>query len=81
MLQHTDISSAILSLATHRGAEKTICPSEIARMLFPDNWPEHMKDVVNEAIDLHNQGKVVITQKGMPVDVNSIKGPIRIKII
>lgn len=81
MLQRTDISSSILSLATQRGVDKTICPSEIARMLFPDDWPDHMKDIVNVAIDLHHQGKVIITQKGMPVDVNHIKGPIRIKII
>ncbi|MBB5621334.1 hypothetical protein HDE69_002395 [Pedobacter cryoconitis] len=40
-----------------------------------------MKNVVDAAIDLHNQGKVVITQKGIPIDVNQIKGPIRIKII
>jgi hypothetical protein len=75
-----DISATILSVATHRGPEKSTCPSEIARKLFPDDWREHMKDVVDLAIDLHNQGKVVITQKGMPIDVNHIKGPIRIKI-
>jgi hypothetical protein len=75
-----DISATILSVATHRGPEKSTCPSEIARKLFPDDWREHMKDVVDVAIDLHNQGKVVITQKGMPIDVNHIKGPIRIKI-
>jgi hypothetical protein len=40
-----------------------------------------MKDVVNVAIDLQHQGKVVITQKGVPVDLNQIKGPIRIKIL
>jgi hypothetical protein len=77
----TDISATILSTATHRGPEKSTCPSEVARMLFPDDWRKHMKDVVDVAIDLHNQGKVVITQKGIPIDVNHIKGPIRIKII
>jgi hypothetical protein len=40
-----------------------------------------MKNVVDVAIELHNQGKVVITQKGIPIDVNHIKGPVRIKII
>jgi hypothetical protein len=76
----TDISTAILLVATQRGPQKSTCPSEIARMLFPDDWRKHMNDVVDVAIHLHNQGKVVITQKGIPVDVNHIKGPIRIKI-
>jgi len=81
MQRQTDIISTILSIATQRGPEKSTCPSEIARMLFPNDWRKHMKNVVNEAIDLHNQGKVVITQKGLPIDVNHIKGPVRIKII
>jgi len=75
-----DISTTIVSVATGRGPEKSTCPSEIARMLFPENWRSKMKDVVDAAIDLHNQGLVVITQKGIPVDVNHIKGPVRIKI-
>lgn len=39
-----------------------------------------MKEVVDVAIELNNQDKVVITQKGVPIDVNHIKGPIRIRI-
>ena len=76
-----DISSMILAVAMQRGGEKSTCPSEIARMLFPGDWRKHMKDVVNVAIDLQHQNKVVITQKGAPVDVEHIKGPIRIKIV
>ncbi|GGB98168.1 DUF3253 domain-containing protein [Dyadobacter sediminis] len=74
------IEATVLSTAIHRGAEKSTCPSEIARMLFPDDWRKHMKDVLKVAIDLHNKGSIVITQKGMPVDVKNIKGPVRIKI-
>jgi hypothetical protein len=81
MQGNTDISATILVVASNRGPQKSTCPSEIARMLFPDDWRKHMKDVVDVAIDLHNQGKVVITQKGIPIDVNHIKGPVRIKII
>jgi hypothetical protein len=81
MQRRAKILTTILFVASQRGLEKSTCPSEIARMLFPDNWREQMKDVVDVAIDLHNQGKVVITQKGLPIDVNHIKGPIRIKII
>lgn len=81
-MQHYEkIATTILSTAIHRGAEKSTCPSEIARKLFPDHWRKYMKDVREVAIDLHNKGSVVITQKGMPVDVENIKGAVRIKII
>ena len=80
MQQYEKIATAILSTAIHRGIEKSTCPSEIARMLFPDDWRKHMKDVLEVAIDLHNKGSVAITQKGFPVDVKNIKGPVRIKI-
>jgi hypothetical protein len=81
-MQHYEkITTTILSTAIHRGTEKSTCPSEIARVLFPDDWRKHMKDVLGVAIDLHNKGSVAITQKGIPVDVKKIKGPVRIKII
>lgn len=76
-----DISNAVLSLATTRGPGKSTCPSEIARLLFPQDWRNEMNAVREVAIDLHKQGKVVITQKGKPVDIDEIKGPIRIKIV
>lgn len=77
----SDIARKILSVATQRGAEKSTCPSEIARMLFPGDWRKHMNEVVDVAKDLHYHRQVVITQKGEPVDVDHIKGPIRIKIV
>ena len=80
-MQHYEkITTSILSTAIHRGAEKSTCPSEIVRLLFPKDWREHMKDVLDVAIDLHNKGSVVITQKGIPIDVKDFKGPVRIKI-
>ena len=81
-MQHYEkITTSILSTAIHRGVEKSTCPSEIARLLFPKDWREHMKDVLDVAIDLHNKGSIVITQKGIPIDVKDFKGPVRIKII
>jgi len=81
MEHYEKIATTILSTAIHRGAEKSPCPSEIARMLFPEEWRKHMKDVIKVATDLSNKGSVVITQKGMPVDVKDIKVQVRIKII
>ncbi|OWK71371.1 DUF3253 domain-containing protein [Pedobacter sp. AJM] len=81
MRHHTDISATILLMAEQRGPEKSTCPSEIARRLYPDDWRKHMKNIREVAIGLHQQGKIMITQKGMPVDIDHIKGPIRIKIV
>ena len=81
MKQSIDLQAAILRIATQRGSQKSTCPSEIARMLFPNDWRNHMKDVVNEAIQLHHNGRVVITQKSKPVDIDRIKGPVRIKLL
>ncbi|PWS29336.1 DUF3253 domain-containing protein [Pedobacter yonginense] len=80
MQNSPDISQTILGVAGQRGTEKSTCPSEIARMLFPDDWRKHMKEIVDAAIKLQNEGKVLITQKGNPIDTKKIKGPIRIKI-
>lgn len=75
------ISETILALSAQRGREKSTCPSEVARMLFAGDWRRHMKTVVRVAIELEHQGKVLITQKGLPVEIDKIKGPIRIRIV
>jgi len=75
------IAGAILAVTSQRGPDKSTCPSEIARMLFPGDWRRQMKAVVETAIALHQQGKVVITQRGMPFDLFQINGPVRIKIV
>ncbi|GAA4328946.1 DUF3253 domain-containing protein [Mucilaginibacter gynuensis] len=73
-----DIAKAILQSAAERGALKTTCPSEVARALFPSDWRSHMGEVRGVAFQLQEKGKVVITQKGMPVTGEPVKGPIRI---
>ncbi|RZK55016.1 MAG: DUF3253 domain-containing protein [Pedobacter sp.] len=81
MGHETMISATILSTALERGAQKSTCPSEIARMLFFDDWRLHMAEVRKVAILLQKQGKVLITQKGLPIDTDNFKGPVRIKIV
>lgn len=80
MQDYDAIYSAIQSVIAGRGQDKSTCPSEIARMLFPEDWCTHMKDIVKVVIELQTEGKALITQKGVPVDVTNIKGPIRIKL-
>jgi hypothetical protein len=59
-----DTKQAILELAQERGPEKSTCPSEVARVLFPADWRKHMAAVRAAAIELYYSGEVVITQKG-----------------
>ncbi|TFF33886.1 DUF3253 domain-containing protein [Mucilaginibacter psychrotolerans] len=74
------IPQAILAKAIQRGPDKSTCPSEIARELFPADWRKHMQEVRDAAIELQQEGKVSITQKGRPVDTENIIGPVRIKM-
>jgi hypothetical protein len=80
MSTYSTITQAILSTAIKRGKDKTTCPSEIARALFPGDWRNHMAQVRDIAITLEKEGKVIITQHGKPIDTDHIKGPIRIRI-
>lgn len=73
------IKEKIIEMASGRAPDKTVCPSEIARELFPADWRKHMEAVRSSAIELHQKGIVTITQKGIPVDIAHIKGPVRIK--
>ncbi|WP_412469158.1 DUF3253 domain-containing protein [Pedobacter sp. KLB.chiD] len=79
MQEKQKIAERILMVTGQRGADKSTCPSEIARMLFPDHWRNHMETVMEVAIGLCVDGKISITQKGKAVDVEKIKGPVRIK--
>lgn len=80
-MSNNHIAQTILTMAAERAPDKTVCPSEIARVMFPDDWRKHMDEVRTSAVELQKDGKVLITQKGAPVDVDQIKGPVRIKFI
>ncbi|TSJ36342.1 DUF3253 domain-containing protein [Mucilaginibacter corticis] len=80
MNNKANIAQFIIEKAKERGALKSTCPSEIARELYPADWRKHMAEIRFAAIDLHKSGKVKLTQKGIAVDPDHFKGPIRIKI-
>lgn len=73
-----EIRETILTLTTHRGLGKTICPSEVARQLRPDAWRPLMQAVRDVADELRVQGKLRITQKGVEVNPKSVRGAIRL---
>jgi|GEM_PF-832147 len=78
-----DIEGKILSLLAVRtagpgSATKTICPSEVARALWPEDWRDHMETVRVAANNLAAQHRLIITQKGQPIDMRNVHGPIRL---
>jgi hypothetical protein len=77
------IEQEILRQAAARGAGKSICPSEVARALAPENeaWRRLMSQVRAAAIRLAREGRVEVLRKGKPVDPNAeIRGVIRLRI-
>ncbi|MFN3705624.1 MAG: DUF3253 domain-containing protein [Thermoflexales bacterium] len=73
------IRQLILELAMQRGPGKTLCPSEVARAWDSAAWRAWMPAVREAAFALAEEGRVVITQRGRPVD-RTARGPIRIAL-
>ena len=74
------LENTILDLLAQRSGAATICPSEAARALFPDEqWREHMEQTRQAARRLFAKGKIDILQKGRDVDPSTAKGPIRLR--
>ena len=78
------LEAAILTLLAERGRDKTICPSEAAKLVGGKNervdWEGLMEPARAAARRLVAQGKIVITQGGHVVDGSTAKGPIRLKL-
>jgi hypothetical protein len=78
------LEAAILELLVERGREKTICPSEAAKVVggleSRRDWEGLMEPARAAARRLVAAGKVVITQHGNVVDPYTAKGPIRLRL-
>ena len=75
------IADEIKRLLRARAPTATICPSEVARALAPENaaaWRALMPQVRRVAAAMAATGLLRVTQRGMPVDANLAKGPIRL---
>ena len=73
------LEAAILDLLARRPRHATICPSEAARAVAPDDWQPLMEPARAAARRLVAAGEVEITQGGHVVDPSTAKGPIRIR--
>jgi hypothetical protein len=76
------IEDTILALLEQRAADASICPSEAARQLAPDedDWRRQMEPVRMAARRLQRAGRIDITQRGRVVDPDTAKGPIRLRL-
>ncbi|MGL4811953.1 MAG: DUF3253 domain-containing protein [Beijerinckiaceae bacterium] len=80
-LPDVEIEKTVLQLAHARGADKTICPSEVARELgggHPDQWGPLMQPVRRVAVRLAKAGRITILRKGKMVDPDDFRGVYRI---
>ncbi len=85
------LEAAILELLTERGRDKTICPSEAAKLVgggacgtgdkaTRQAWEALMEPARAAARRLAAANKILITQHGNPIDPSTAKGPIRLKL-
>lgn len=75
-----DIEQMILTLCHERGAGKTLCPSEAARGLSPEDetWRALMPRVRERAQRLAQMGHIAIFRKGVPLTDHDVTGVIRL---
>ena len=78
------LEGAILELLAARGRDKTICPSEAAKVVGGSeerrDWEGLMEPARAAARRLVAAGKINIMQGGKVVDGSTAKGPIRLKL-
>uniref|UniRef100_T1J621 Tubulin-specific chaperone E n=1 Tax=Strigamia maritima TaxID=126957 RepID=T1J621_STRMM len=75
------IHDEIICLTQERGSEKSICPSEVARKLFPNGWRSVMQLVRDVGSDLALEGRILILQKGQAINPENVRGPIRFRYV
>ena len=84
MADEAAIEETLLRLVTERGADKTCCPSEVARALggpHPDGWGPRRQPGRRVAVRLTKAGRVQILRKGKPVpDPDDFRGIYRLSL-
>jgi hypothetical protein len=79
----SDLEAALLSLASERGPDKSICPSDAAKAVGTArtvDWHTLMQPVRRAAVRLAIDGRLIITRKGKPADPRDFKGVYRITV-
>lgn len=69
---------AILAAIDARGAGKTICPTDAAKVLDPENWRGRLHQIRAAGVHLARTGVISIYRKGKPVSPDGFKGVYRL---
>ncbi|SEF48880.1 DUF3253 domain-containing protein [Algoriphagus boritolerans] len=69
---------AILDFCGRR-KEKSFCPSEVLRQMFPEDWELFMPDIREVMMAMYREGLIQVSQRGVPVNpFENPNGPVRI---
>lgn len=75
------LAATIRALARHRGATKTICPSDAARVAGGERWRDLMAPAREVARRLAAAGTIEVLQRGQAIDPAARwTGPVRLRI-
>jgi hypothetical protein len=69
---------AILAAIDARAAGKTICPTDAAKVLDPENWRARLHQIRSAGVHLARTGAIAIYRKGKPVSPDGFKGVYRL---
>lgn len=73
------VERALNDLLDSRRLGASVCPSEVARSIWPQGWRERMGTVRAVARSLARAGRLVVTQGGTVLDPGAAwRGPIRL---
>jgi uncharacterized protein DUF3253 len=76
--QRTRLAATIRTLLRHREPDRTICPSDAARVVGGTGFRRLMPLAREVAAELADEGAIEVRQRGEPVDLRSAKGPVRL---
>lgn len=72
------LAAAVRTLLRHRDPDKTICPSDAARVAGGDQWRQAMDPAREVAAEMASAGVVEIRQHGKKVELSQVTGPVRL---
>jgi hypothetical protein len=73
------LERALRDLLQRASAGATVCPSQAARAVAPQDWRPLMEGARSAARRLVASGEAQVTQGGQVVDPSTARGPIRVR--
>jgi hypothetical protein len=74
------LEEEVLRQLKERGPHATLCPSEVARRLEPEDWRPLTEPVRRAARRLAGRGALTFEQGGRRVDPGTARGPVRLRL-